>query len=224
MDLLRYYLDNGELKTITDIQVSAYLNDSSKKNDLADFIYLRHYHRYIKPFEFTSKNKITVQATGKKHDEYSLLYKNGFSIMANCCLLIETFEAFYRGWENTKNQSEKAFLKFFTRDRNFIDFSTEDIPTQFYKHIRCGILHQGETTGGWKITRDSETPIIEKTDKKINATIFIDTLHQSLKDYKDELVGANLGDERWVCAKKKIKAVIKNSQNQKNCRLGEKLF
>ncbi len=210
MDLLRYYLDNGELKTITDTQVSAYLNDSNKKNDLADFIYLRHYHRYIKPFEFTSKNKITVQATGKKHDEYSLLYKNGFSIMANCCLLIETFEAFYRGWKTTKHKSKDAFLKFFNRDSNFTEFSTGTLPQDFYYDIRCGILHQGETRNGWTITRKDPTSI---ADKRINATIFLENLHQSLKDYKEELNIADWESERWTKAKKKIRSVIDNAQD-----------
>jgi hypothetical protein len=211
VDLLRYYLDNGELKTTTDIEVVAYLADQNKRKELADFIYQRHYHRYIKPFEYISDKKVIIKATGKQKEEYSLLYKNGFSIMANCCLLIETFEAFYRGWDNTRNQSENAFLKFFTRDKNFTEFAIDDLPTQFYKNIRCGILHQGETTQGWTLTRDGKV-IIDKVNKRINATIFLTRLHKSLSDYKQELENADWNDTVWDNARKKLKAIIKNTK------------
>ncbi len=209
MDLLRYYLDDGELKSTTVEDVSSYLTGQNK-NELADFIYQRHYHRYIKPFEFVSDKKITKKSTGEQKDEYSLLYKNGFSIMANCCLLIETLEAFYRGWDNTRNESEKAFLKFFTRDQNFTEFAIDDLPTQFYKNIRCGILHQGETTEGWTLTRQGKS-IIDKTNKKIDAILFLTKLHKSLNDYKDELENADWNDPVWTNARKKLKAIIKNT-------------
>ena len=156
MNLLRYYEDNGALVEISINDIEAYLADQNRKNDLADFVYKRFYYRYIKPFEYRSSRKITSASSGKKVNEYSLLFKNGFSVLANSCLLIEALETFYRGWVNSRNKSELAFLKFFTRDSNFREFSIDDMPTIFYKHIRCGILHQGEITGGWKISRDND--------------------------------------------------------------------
>jgi len=50
--------------------------DAQKKDEIAAFIYERHYRRYIKPFEFDDQ-------TFRKE------YKNGFAIMANCCLLLK---------------------------------------------------------------------------------------------------------------------------------------
>lgn len=133
------------------VTISAYekLRDGEKREEIADFVYERHYRRYLKPFEFDD-------------DNYKKEYKNGFSIMANCCLLIETIESFYRGWPQSRN--ELNFLKFFSRDSGFKEFSTDDIPTQFYKHIRCGILHQGETTGGWTINRE-KSKLLDKGKK-----------------------------------------------------------
>jgi hypothetical protein len=128
MNLLRYYNSDGEVVEIKSEEVESWLNDENQKNKLASFIYRRLYHRYIKPFEYKADKKIKVKSTGQTINEYSLLFKNGFSVMANCCLLIETIETFYRGWPNSKSKSEAAFLKFFTRDKNFKDFASEDMP------------------------------------------------------------------------------------------------
>ena len=207
MDLLRYRMTDGKIVIVTDCDIRRFI-DNSQKTELANFIHDRHFYRYIMPFIYKSRKKIKTDEG--EFDEYSLLYKNGFSMMAICCLLIETLEAFYRGWPDTKYKSEKAFLKFFTRDRSFIDFSTDDIPSIFYKNIRCGILHQGETTGGWTLTRKSDWPLLNKTKKIINVTKFMKTLSKSLKDYRDELLTADWNDPIWTHARSKLKAILKN--------------
>lgn len=213
MNLLRYYKDNGELVEVKIKDIENWLADQNEKNNLADFIYQRLYHRYIKPFEYRSKKMIKSKSSKKKVNEYSLLYKNGFSVMANCCLLIETIETFYRGWSNSNSKSESAFMKFFTRDKNFREFSTNDLPTIFYKNIRCGILHQGETTRGWRITRDEGKNIVDIATKEINATKFMLRLKQSLVDYKTELQTGDWNDEIWKMARVKLKAIIKISKD-----------
>ena len=82
------------------VRISTYekWSDGQRIDKIADFIYERHYRRYLKPFEFSDQT-------------YRKEYKNGFAIMANCCLLIETIESFYRGWAKSRN--ELNFLKFF---------------------------------------------------------------------------------------------------------------
>ncbi len=212
MKLLRYYKDDGTLVEISINDVQNYLDDQTKKCDLADFIYKRHYHRYIKPFEYRSSNKIKSKSSNKLVNEYSLLYKNGFSVMANCCLLIEVLETFYRGWQNSKNKSEAAFLKFFTREKSFKEFAIDDMPTIFYKNIRNGILHQGETTGGWRITRDENNILLDINKKEINATQFLVKLKIALGNYKQELNEANWNDEVWKFARIKIKSIIRASK------------
>ena len=178
------------------VRISTYQKwrDDKKKDKIADFIYERHYRRYIKPFEYED-------AIFKKE------YKNGFSIMANCCLLIETLESFYRGWAKSRN--ELNFMKFFTRDQEFKDFSTDDIPSQFYKHIRCGILHQGETTGGWKINR-SKRKMLDKANREINAFLFSKGLKRSLKNYRNELKSSDWDSPIWKNLREKMRSVLKN--------------
>ena len=210
--LLRYYEDDGTLVEVSINEIETYIADQTKKNDLADFIYKRFYYRYIKPFEYRSSKYITSGSSGKEVNRYSLLYKNGFSVMANCCLLIETLETFYRGWPNSKNKSEMAFLKFFTRDKYFQEFAVNDMPTIFFKHIRCGILHQGEITGGWKISRDDDKGLLDVGNKELNATKFLGNLKTSLSDYQNNLSNADWNDEIWKAARTKIKSIIKSSK------------
>lgn len=85
---------------------------------IAEFLYQRLHSRYLKPFEFEDENC-------KYKDEY----KNGFSIMANCCLLIETLESFKNGWEDSNKKSNLAFKKFFSSESNFKEF--EKISNEF---------------------------------------------------------------------------------------------
>lgn len=180
------------------IRISTYekWRDAQKKDEIADFIYERHYRRYVKPFEFDDEA-----------GAYRKYFKNGFAIMANCCLLIETLETFYRGREKSRN--ELNFLKFFTRDNGFKEFATDDMPTQFYKHIRCGILHQGETTGGWAIDRDSQR-LLDKSNRRINSVLFAVQLKKSLAVYRDELKASQWDAPIWERAREKMKSIIKN--------------
>lgn len=180
------------------VRISTYekWRDEQKIDEISNFIYERHYRRYLKPFDFNDQT-------------YRKEYKNGFAIMANCCLLIETIESFYRGWDKSRN--ELNFLKFFTRETRFKEFATDDIPTQFYKHIRCGILHQGETTGGWSIGR-SGAKLLDKTKREIDAYLFSIELNKSLEAYRDELKSNEWNSQIWKRAREKMKSILKNCQ------------
>ncbi|MEH0153655.1 hypothetical protein V6R21_05875, partial [Limibacter armeniacum] len=79
-------------------------------------------------------------------------------------------------------------------------------------HIRCGILHQGETTGGWMINRDPKKELLEA--KTINATKFADELDKKLNSYKEELEKSDWDSEVWDNFRTKMRAVIKNCQSQ----------
>lgn len=149
---------------ITVVMYEHWVKDS-KQNEIADLIVDRLVRRYIKPFDFDDA-------------KYKKAYKNGFAMLASYCLLIETLEGFYRGWEKSKN--ELAFHKFFSRDSNFSEFAIDDLPTIFYRNIRCGILHQGETCGGWLITRKRGDPLLGRNPYTINATRFGKLLESSL--------------------------------------------
>tara|TARA_R110000868_G_scaffold8606_9_gene44331 strand:+ start:2126 stop:2452 length:327 start_codon:yes stop_codon:yes gene_type:complete len=75
--------------------------------------------------------------------------KSGFLKMAISCLMIETLESFKQGLKDTNGKGRKMFKDFFdTEAINFPGF--KDISLDFYSSIRCGILHQAETTNAWQ--------------------------------------------------------------------------
>ncbi len=75
-----------------------------------------------------------------------------FSIMALNCLLIETFQQFYRGVRDTRGETEEAFKEFLVNSSYFNGAAgrfgnsfDEKLAKHFYKNVRCGILHQAQT-------------------------------------------------------------------------------
>ena len=191
--LANYYDDEGKQKKISIRNYYDYINVQSKK-DIANLIYQRLYSRYLKLFDFADKT-------------FKSQYRNGFAIMANCCLLIETLESFKNGWEDTLKLSEKAFEQFFTTDNFFIELKTFE--NDFYKNVRCGILHQGETLNGWKISRMYKSLFDSKTNT-IDSLTFHFRLKKSLKQYCDDLESEDWNSILWRLCRKKIKHIIDN--------------
>lgn len=188
--LAKYQKEDGEKVTVTVSNYKKFVKDKDKEK-ISNFIYERLYGRYLKPFMY-------------KCPEYEKNYKNGFAIMANGCLLIETLCSFKKGWGTTKNKGEVVFVSFFKENKNF-----SLTGKGFYKNIRCGILHQGETTGGWKIRRNGKT---DSNTKIINANSFSRELRKSLREYCKNLKDAEWDDEIWDNCRIKMCAIIKNCQ------------
>jgi hypothetical protein len=141
-------------------------------------------------------------------------WKNGFSFMAVSCLLIETLETFYQGWESTeptktqRGRSKLAFRLFFNHQREFEPFRSH--ADKFWKHVRCGILHQGETSGGWIVGRHGS--LFNKADLEVNATKFHRALSRVIRDYSQQLQKEPLSADIWQKFKTKMNAIIKNCE------------
>ena len=191
IQLTRYHDGNGKKKIITIKQYNDFL-DKQDRDSIADMIYFRLHSRYIKPFLFNNM-------------QFKKEYKNGFSIMANCCLLIETFQSFKNGWGDSTGKSGQAFREFFETDKNFVELKSKG--KIIYENIRCGILHQGETTNGWKIARNKKLLVEEKT---IDSVIFLKRLEKSLDDYRLTLKDAKWDSETWDNARTKMRKIISN--------------
>lgn len=168
------------------------LEETKNKNEIADCILKRFKERYIAPLLGNSKTK------------------HGFCTMAISCLMIEALESFLQGWSDTKNKSKCAFTSFFARcSKNGSELSIfSDHANDFYTNVRCGILHQAETTGGWRILRKG--PLFDLDKKIINATKFHSELSKYLQSYYDELKKSNWDDKVWQNLIKKMNAVIQN--------------
>ncbi len=148
------------------------LKADKEKESIADLIYQRFYERYIKPFEGNSN-------------------RHGFSMMAVSCLMIEALQSFKEGKENTKGISKQTFEKFFANSNYFKEF----LATNFYDEIRCGILHQAETRGGWRIWQVGK--LLDNPNKIINALCFLETLEKELESYRDELKTLPFDSQVW---------------------------
>jgi len=195
--LLARWHDEFDILNIVTIQNYNDLIDTQDKDKIADFFYHRMHSRYIKPFQYDNE-------TFKKN------YKNGFSIMASCCLLIEAVQSFKNGWETSDKKSEKAFKEFLQSEKNFKDFNKKE--KDFYKNIRCGILHQGETTGGWKISRIGDY-LFEDTSLTINSVRFLRELEFSLQQYTENLKTEKWDSDIWDNFRIKMRKVISNCES-----------
>jgi len=162
--------------------------------------------RIAKFFRERMRERYIVPVMALNSDE-----KNGFSIMAqSSCLLIETFETFHQGWPSSDNKSALAFRRFFDREDLFRNFRGHAQP--FFKNVRCGILHQGETTGGGQITRESGEPLFDQDTRTVHATKFHALLAKVIDRYRDELKTKPLTDEIWTRFTTKMSATIRNCE------------
>lgn len=191
--LASYWQGNKEIKiTVGDYET---LLKDKNKSEIATMIYHRFHERYIKPFSYTS-------------NKYKKFYKNGFAMMASGCLLIEALESFCNGWETTKDTGDNTFNSFFQRTTSLKVFRN----MKFYTHIRCGILHQAETTGGYKISRTG--PLFDNKNRVINATEFLRELKGHLDNYRDELNKSEWDSEIWDNFRRKMRTINKNCEKK----------
>ena len=160
------------------------LEAESNKQALGRFIVERFNERYFRP----------ILDSPSKH---------GFAVLAIACLVIETLESFYQGLADTRGKSSRMFQDFFARNTSLKALSEPS--DWFFTEIRCGILHQGETRGGWRILRTG--PLLDRSGKVINANAILVTLKKAVEQYSIQL---ETDDVLWKNFKKKMAAVCAN--------------
>lgn len=178
------------------VTIARYLELEAREDreEIANFVRERFSERYIAPL-----------CGGQKH---------GFCIMAICCLMIEALESFWQGWPDTIGRSRGAFRSFFERCKEqgsqlgIFSEAADD----FYEGVRCGILHQAETTRGWRIWRKG--PLYSPEGKTINATKFLNELESVLAGYCDALRNSPWDSDIWQNLRNKMKVVIENCSPQ----------
>jgi hypothetical protein len=110
--------------------------------------------------------------------------RHGLTLMAVACLVIESLECFYEGRKDSKGASQEVFEKFFERQPGLEAFGV-GAKGWFYKQVRCGILHQAEVVGGWRILRKG--PLLDTNENTINAKKFVDLLQAAVATYAAQL-------------------------------------
>ena len=88
----------------------------------------------------------------------------------------------------TRNSRAKSFLKFRSPFCN-LNIDGED----FYKSVRCALLHETQTKQGWKILANGYEKSID--NKTIYRNNFQRDIEKALKNYKESIVyGLELKD------------------------------
>lgn len=210
----RYYTDK-HLNNYSMADIQSLISDESNKETLAEIIYHRYYDRYLKIFYFSTQNKYkyTKVINGieviEELNDFDTEFKSGFAIMTNCCLLIEVISAYFKGQNHTLKSGSETFNTVFKRAHKYSNDLSNFENKPFYKNIRCGLLHQGETYGKFKIRRDGI--LFDEPNFTINAKLFCDNLKDFLKSYMQELKEAEWNSEIWDNCRVKLRHIIKNS-------------
>lgn len=105
---------------------------------------------------------------------------SGFVIMSISCLLIETLMQFYTGHNSTEDNPSyrgnqwKSFRDFLKNSPHFNTyFTTNKICRVFYRHFRCGLLHQAQTKEESKI-KICTGNLISHVDSTIENGLIVD--------------------------------------------------
>jgi hypothetical protein len=114
----------------------------------------------------------------------------GFSIVAIHCSLVEYLESsvqgvsyrFVRNDEDLREyqyrKSGPIFVSFLTKREPFNTTFDTALAWEFYENIRCGLLHEAATKGGWRIWANG-SGIVDRTDR----IVFRNQFHQGLLDF-----------------------------------------
>ena len=127
--------------------------------------------------------------------------------MAIACLMIEAFQSLRTGLPNTRRRSKDVFVEFFEAERaSFTELAEH--AERFYINVRCGILHQAETNGGWRIRRTGH--LFDLESRTINAVHFIRTLKAILHSFCSTLAKSEWDSDQWTRVRKKLNKICDN--------------
>ncbi len=193
-------------------EIENLIKDEKHKSEISKHLYERLYTRFLKIFDYANNDKkeYTKQNKTVNKNVFKEEYKNGFLMMVSCALLIETFASFLEGHNETpRGKNAEMYKKVFERAKEKQNPLEQFINKNIYKHIRCGLLHQGETTGSFKITRKNDEELL--SGNTINAQKFFNSLKELLQEYKKELELADWNGKEWDACRMKIRHIISNS-------------
>jgi hypothetical protein len=193
-------------------EIERLIDDQANQEIIAEYVYQRLYNRFLKIFDFKSDAKVLYDKNGETTEinAFNEEYKNGFLIMTSCSLLIETFASFLLGLNETpRGKSTDMFNKVF----EYAEIKENELKVfkngPFYNKIRCGLLHQGEVYGKFKITRMGLKLLDNET---IDAYLFLKYLNQLLLTYKEDLTKGKWDSKEWDACRLKIRYITTNAK------------
>ena len=170
-----------------------------------DIFELRLNERYIKPAEEIQNN---LSVSGE-----------GFAITALLCSLVEALETFYEGkcykhekprtnteYGNSKSQS--FYVQFLSKREPFSNVFDEQLAKDFYKNVRCALLHEAMTRNGWTIRIDTDVLVEQKAGRKIlNRYYFLEYLKEYILKYRANVLNSK---ERKNAFIRKMNCICQN--------------
>jgi hypothetical protein len=152
-----------------------------------DYFFTRLSLRYLEPIRVLQEND-TFQG-------------EGFSILAIQCSLIEFLESTVQGLSyryrrrgdpplgpHEYSDSGDLFGHFLTKRTPFDREFDPGLASSFYKNVRCGLLHEARTKGGWTIwAKSPEGKMISSVKKIVYRNDFQNALLQFTKWYEGAL-------------------------------------
>lgn len=211
----------GELtiKDWEDLEKKLKLNYDNHWDEAYNYFETRINTRYITPIEAIIKIN-PVQG-------------EGFAVVNLQCSLIETIECFINGWMHANpnfinpqgiilRKNEKLFKSFFNKREPFINYKQKIDGTDFFKSVRCGLLHETQTRNNWKIrkgTIDGESYKFDGEFKIIYRDNFQIDIEKLLLKYKDAIITGVEFDGISVCELRenfiaKMNHICKKSANK----------
>ena len=200
--------------TITDWEeLASKLDDSKSENwgNAFNFFEQRIATRYLNPIKAILNMDLN---TGE-----------GFAVVNLQCSLIETIECFYNGWiyvypnflpidgSPIFKKGKKIFESFFKNREPFISLQIDGV--DFYKSVRCGLLHETQTKNNWKIKSGLVRIYEQNGDEKIiYREKFQRGLEKVITKYKEELLSSG-GEKYRKNFKEKFKHICKESRIKK---------
>lgn len=163
------------------INLNDYSNERLWHLAFQDYFLTRLTDRYLKPIE-------SIKQNGTYRGE-------GFSVMTIICSIIEFLETTYQGinyryvrrndpplGKFEYSQSGQIFIDFLCKREPFKNSFNLQTAEEFYKNIRCGLLHEARTNGRWTIWGNTSS------NKLISITptewiIYRDNFYDAILDY-----------------------------------------
>jgi hypothetical protein len=211
---------SSDLRLATNWPVSRVRNCLRRKdrNGLVQFLRERHDERFFRPIKHLKNASGNIQGYG-------------FAMMALCALLVETIQSYRDGLPTTfppelarfrnmprvppryripsslRVNGKKAFERFFRAHRQQFSGLRGG---QFYKNIRNGLLHQGQTKSKWTLSKWGQD-VCDAKEKIIYRDKFAEQLESAFEGYLAKLRERRWNHRQWINAARKIWWLIRLS-------------
>jgi hypothetical protein len=175
-------------------------------NEALDIFELRLKERYIKPAEEIENN---LSVSGE-----------GFAITALLCSLIEALETFHEGMcykyekprtntEYGNGKSRSLFVQFLSKRAPFSEIFDVQLAEDFYKNVRCALMHEAMTRNGWTIRIDTNILVEQKAGNKIlNRFYLLDYFKTYIGNYRKMVLGSKKLKNAFI---RKMDCICKNA-------------